>query len=117
MTVALRVAMTMWYQLSVDDVLARLKTDPAYGLRPDEAALRRTTQGLNELTEHGRKSPWRMGWEQLTSMMVVVLLIAAATSVLLGDYQDAVAILIIVVLNAVLGFSQEYRTERALAAL
>jgi Ca2+-transporting ATPase len=109
--------MTMWHQLSVDDVLDRLKTHAAHGLRSDEAMLRMTTQGFNELAEYGRKSSWRMGWEQLTSMMVVVLMVAAGASVLLGDYRDAVAILIIVVLNALLGFSQEYRTERAMAAL
>jgi Ca2+-transporting ATPase len=49
--------------------------------------------------------------------MIVILIVAALASALLGDYEDAIAIAIIVVLNAALGFGQEYRAERAMAAL
>ena len=94
-----------------------LNTDVARGLDEAEAARRLALYGANELIERGRKSPWRILWQQLTSSMVIILLVAAAVSALLGDWEDAIVILAIVVLNTVLGFNQEYRAERAIAAL
>ena len=69
------------------------------------------------MPERGVKSPWLILWEQLTGLMVVILIVAAVVSGVLGDWKDAIAILAIVVLNAVLGFSQEFRAEKAMAAL
>ncbi len=109
--------MTDWYRLDTADVLARLETDREHGLSQTEVALRLATHGPNELVEHGLKSPWLILWEQLTATMVVILIIAAVVSAALGDYKDAVAIMAIVVLNAILGLSQEYRAEKAMAAL
>lgn len=73
--------------------------------------------GPNELVERGLKSPWRILWEQLTAVMMLVLVVAAAIRALSGDYLDAGAILATVALNAILGFVQGYRAERAMAAL
>jgi Ca2+-transporting ATPase len=69
------------------------------------------------LPEQRRQSAWRIVWEQLTSTMVVILIAAAVLSAFLGDYKDTVAIMAIVMLNALLGFQQEYRAEKAMAAL
>ncbi|MDY6877288.1 MAG: cation-translocating P-type ATPase [Chloroflexota bacterium] len=106
-----------WYRLETADVLAHLEADPERGLSQAEAQRRLAEHGPNELIERGLKSPWHILWEQLTAVMVVILIIAAIVSAVLGDYKDAVAILAIVVLNAVLGFTQEYRAEKAMAAL
>ena len=72
--------------------------------------------GPNELVEHGVKSPWRI-LDQFKETMVLVLIIAAVISALLSDWKDAIAILAIVILNAILGFVQEYRAEKAMQAL
>jgi Ca2+-transporting ATPase len=94
-----------------------LSSNAESGLAPAEAQKRLAEQGPNELVERGAKSPWLILWEQLTGVMVVILIVAAIVSGALGDWKDAIAILAIVVLNAVLGFSQEYRAEQAMAAL
>jgi Ca2+-transporting ATPase len=98
-------------------VLHQLEVDPAAGLTEAEVVRRLKEYGSNELIERGVKRPWLILWEQLTAAVVIVLLIAAIASVLLGDYRDSIAIVIIIVLNAGLGFSQEYRAEKAIAAL
>jgi P-type Ca2+ transporter type 2C len=109
--------MNQWYQLKPDDVLAELGTNAVRGLSGPEAAVRLNRYGLNELVDRGQKSPWAILWEQLTALMVIILIVAAIASAALGDWKDAIAILTIVVLNAILGFSQEYRAEKAMAAL
>jgi Ca2+-transporting ATPase len=109
--------MTDWYQWNVADVLKRFESDTEQGLVQTEAQRRLAEHGPNELVEHGIKSPWRILLEQFQETMVIILIIAALISALLGDFKDAAAILAIVVLNAVLGFRQEYQAEQAMAAL
>jgi Ca2+-transporting ATPase len=109
--------MTHWYTHTTEDTLFLLETDPKQGLTQAEAERRIDAHGPNELIERGLKNPWRILLEQLIAIMVVILIIAAVISALLGDYIDAVAIIVIVVLNAILGFTQEYRAEKAVAAL
>ncbi|MFQ5855896.1 MAG: cation-translocating P-type ATPase [Anaerolineae bacterium] len=106
-----------WYHLEVAGVLSHLETDPKQGLSQAEVQRRLAEYGPNELIERGLKSPWLILGEQLTAVMVIILIIAAVISAALGDYKDAIAIMAIVVLNAVLGFTQEYRAEKAMAAL
>ncbi|WP_299027468.1 cation-translocating P-type ATPase [uncultured Thermanaerothrix sp.] len=106
-----------WYQLSSLEVAKQLETDLRNGLSHEEAQRRLGEVGPNELVERGLKSPWRILWEQLTGIMVVILIISAIVSALLHEYTDALVILVIVVLNALLGFSQEYQAEKAMAAL
>jgi Ca2+-transporting ATPase len=108
---------TAWFCMEAEDVLIYLETNPMQGLTQAEAQRRLVEYGSNELIERDRKSPWRILGEQLIAIMVVILIIAAVISALLGDYIDAVAIIVIVVLNAILGFTQEYRAEKAMAAL
>ncbi len=109
--------MDNWYQLEATEVLQKLNTNAETGLSEQEVARRRAEFGPNELVEKGIKSPWKILWEQLTGIMVVILIISAVISIALHEVTDAIVILIIVVLNALLGFTQEYRAERAMAAL
>ena len=108
---------TNWHQLDFHRVLQELGVDPAAGLNDAESTRRLSEHGSNVLVESGIKSRWLILWEQLTALMVVILIVAAVVSALLGDYKDAIAITVIVVLNAILGFTQEYRAEKAMAAL
>lgn len=105
------------YRSDVAAVLRALGTDAKEGLDEAEAARRLRERGLNELVERGGKGPWSILWEQFTSVMVIILVVAAVVSAALGDYEDAGAIMVILVLNTVLGSSQEYRAEKAMAAL
>ena len=108
--------MTDWHLLSSDEALreAASSTD---GLTTQEARRRLVEHGPNELVQKAAKSRWRILLEQFTSLLIVILIIAAAVSAALGDLEDAIAIVAIVVLNALLGFRQEYRAEKTMAAL
>ncbi|HYZ03805.1 MAG TPA: HAD-IC family P-type ATPase, partial [Rubrobacter sp.] len=106
-----------WYMLEAAEVLRALGTDAVSGLSNEEVVRRREEQGTNELEDRGTRSPWAILWDQFISTMIVILIVAALASALLGDYEDSIAIAVIVVLNAALGFGQEYRAERAMAAL
>jgi P-type Ca2+ transporter type 2C len=107
----------VWHTSEVEEVLNAFGTHAASGLSDEEAARRLAEHGPNELEDRGTKRPWVILWEQFTEVMIVILIVAAVVSALLGDYEDSIAIAAIVVLNAVLGYAQEYRAERAMAAL
>ncbi|MCA9211712.1 MAG: cation-translocating P-type ATPase [Planctomycetales bacterium] len=109
--------MTKWHCTTLDDTLQQLDTDASRGLTTEQVEARRHEYGLNELIETGGRSPWRILWEQLSGAMVLLLVFAAIVSMFLHEYTDAIAIMAIVLLNAVLGFAQDYRAEKALAAL
>lgn len=109
--------MNEWWKLSADDCLAKLGSDWKNGLSDGVVRWRLEKYGQNVLIERGIKSPWVILWEQLTGVMVVILLVAGLVSAVMGEYADAAVIAIIVVLNAILGLTQEYRAEKAMAAL
>jgi Ca2+-transporting ATPase len=109
--------MKTWHTLSKEEAANELQTNLARGLAGEIASTRFEEFGPNELVEKGLKSPWKILWEQLTGIMVVILIVSALISLLFEEYTDAIVIMIIVVLNAILGFTQEYRAERAMAAL
>jgi P-type Ca2+ transporter type 2C len=102
---------------TVDQVCARLDTSAARGLTTRQARERLQSCGPNELREKAGKNPLRLLVEQLASTMVLILLAAAALSAALGKSVEAVSILVIVVMFAAIGFFQEHRAERAIAAL
>jgi Ca2+-transporting ATPase len=106
-----------WHCLSPEAATHRLETEPGSGLSEAAAAERREKFGPNELRETQRRNPLVTFLSQFADFMIVVLLAAAVVAGIIGDPVDAVAILVIVFLNAVIGFVQEYRAERAIAAL
>jgi Ca2+-transporting ATPase len=106
-----------WYTYSPDALAAALRTGLAGGLSDQEAKQRLQREGLNELPEAQSPSLLRLFLSQFTSVIIWVLIGAAVISGLLEDWLDAAAILAIVLLNGVLGFVQEFRAERSLAAL
>ena len=105
-----------WHALKMEDVLSHLKVQ-GNGLTSEEAKKRLAYYGPNQLKEAPRPTFLQMLWEQLNNFVVILLIVASVISAVLGDYVEALAIMAIVVLNAVLGIVQERRAEEALAAL
>lgn len=109
--------MSNWYQLNSQEVVQRLDSNVSLGLSTQECHHRLQKIGFNELIEQGLKNPWQILWDQLSETLVIILIVAAIFSNILGDYKDAVGIIAIVVLIAFLGFTQEYRAQKAIANL
>jgi len=105
--------MSNWYQLNSPEVLQQLGRNMSEGLSQEQA----NHHPYNELAEQDIKKPWAILWEQLTETLVIILIFAAIVSGILGDYKDAIGIVAIVVLIALLGFTQEYRAQKAIATL
>ena len=109
--------MRAWHLQSVPESIAALEVDPTQGLATQEAERRLTEHGPNELIDKGSKSPWRILWEQFSATMVLILIGAGLLSIALGKANESISIFAIVILFGLLGFFQEYRAERAMAAL
>jgi Ca2+-transporting ATPase len=106
-----------WHALAPAEVAARLDVDPGRGLEPAEVAIRLATSGRNELTEAPRKPRWQLFLDQFRNVLIAVLIGAAVLAGLVGDFKDTIVIAVVLLINAVLGFVQEDRAERSLAAL
>ena len=105
------------HQLPVPELAAQLSSDAGRGLSEREAKRRLEQYGLNELPKPKRRSFLRVFFEQFRDFMVLVLIGATAVSLVLGELGDAITIILIVIVNAVLGALQEFRAERSLEAL
>ncbi|GMV32792.1 MAG: ATPase [Chloroflexi bacterium] len=105
-----------FHALTAEETLEHLEVHEA-GLTAAEAEKRLAHYGPNQLREAPRPGFLALLWGQINSFVVWLLIIASVVSALLGDYVEAIAIMLIVVLNAVLGIIQEQRAEQALAAL
>ncbi len=104
------------YQKGVEEVLRELNTSRR-GLSSSQAESRRQKYGLNVLKEEKKVNPGKILWEQFTSPLVWLLMAAVVISFFLKEMLDVIIIGVIIVLNAILGFVQEYRAERAIEAL
>ncbi len=108
--------MANFYSKKVEEVLAELKTSLS-GLSSQEAQKRLSEYGFNELQEKKEETLLQMFIDQFKDFMIVILIIAALVSAFVGEYTDAIVIVAIVVLNALLGVIQENRANKALKAL
>ncbi len=108
---------TPWPTLTPGALSGELSSDVRDGLSESEAARRLAAHGSNELPEAPPTSPFALFLSQFSSLIIWVLIGAAIISGFLQEWIDAGAILAIVVINAMLGFVQEFKAERSLAAL
>jgi len=102
---------------TLDEVVSSLETRLDHGLSLQEAQARLALHGPNELAEKPRPGFFAMLWDQFNNYLVMILIAAALVSLLLGEVVDSLAIMFIVLLNAVVGVVQESKAEQALAAL
>jgi Ca2+-transporting ATPase len=105
-----------YYQLDVETTLSELETT-ANGLTSEQAQKRLQQNGPNVIPSKKTQSIWLLFFRQFTDFMIVVLLIAALVSGVIGELVDSLAILVILLLNAVVGTVQEFRAQRSLDAL
>ncbi|RJR50134.1 MAG: cation-translocating P-type ATPase [Desulfobacteraceae bacterium] len=107
----------VYHCVAVDQAASQLETQLEAGLSTQEVEKRQRERGFNELAEKPRPGFLKMLLDQFNNFLVIILIVAAVVSLLLGEYVDAIAIMVIVVLNAVVGVVQESKAEQALAAL
>ncbi|MCP4044576.1 MAG: hypothetical protein GY732_01135, partial [Gammaproteobacteria bacterium] len=106
-----------WYRVSATEATQRLDVNPVTGLSSEEADRRQAHYGLNRLKEIPPRSHWLLLADQFKGLLILILIGAAVLAAAIGDLTDAVVILVVVMINAILGYSQERRAEQSLAAL
>jgi len=107
----------MWHSQIIQQLCDTRQVTPDSGLFEIEIINRRSKSRTIELIRYVLKNPYYILLEKFSETVVGFIIIAAIISVILSDWKDAVAIAVIVVLNAALGFIKEYRAERALTSL
>lgn len=106
-----------WYTRTAEETLVFWDTDKEDGLSTSEVKKRLNKFGFNEIVEKEKTSWWKRLLAQFQDFMVLILLGATLISAFLGEYVDAITILAIVIINAILGFVQEFRAEKSMEAL
>ncbi|HEY3290841.1 MAG TPA: HAD-IC family P-type ATPase, partial [Anaerolineae bacterium] len=105
------------YSHTTHEVLSRFNAELDRGLTTAEAQRRHLAEGANELPASTGVPLWQLFVAQFKDFVVLLLIAASAISIFLGDYIEGLAIIAIVILNAVIGLVQEQRADAALAAL
>ena len=105
-----------WHLLNQHELIEILGAKPD-GLRQADAAEKLSTNGYNELVREKKKPLWLKFLKQFQDFTIIVLMAAAVISGIMGDITDRVIVLMIVLINAIFGFVQEYRAEKAVEAL
>lgn len=107
----------MWYKKSKNEILQELDVDEKNGLSSTEALRRLEKYGKNKLETKKKKTLFKQFLSQLKDVMIYILIIAAMISAFLGEISDALIILLVIIINAVIGVIQESKAEKALDAL
>ena len=105
-----------WHLLPISEITQLLNSTPS-GIDPVVAAERLREQGKNQIEDTKKKSVIKMILSQFSDFMILILVAAAIISGVIGDVTDTIIILAIVIINAAVGFIQEYRAEKAMEAL
>ncbi len=105
-----------WEQMEIKEILEELATSKD-GLSSEEARKRLSKYGENELVEEKKEGPLRLFLNQFMDVLIILLIVAALVSYFIGDLLDSMVILFVVVVNAIIGFMQEYRAEKAMEKL
>ena len=105
-----------WHQEQIEDIFKRLDSGKE-GLTAGEAEKRLQQYGPNELQAKKKKTPVMMFLDQFKDFMIIILIAAAVIAGIIGEMTDTFVIIAIVIANAIIGFVQEYRAERAMEAL
>ncbi|HKZ65622.1 MAG TPA: cation-translocating P-type ATPase [Chitinophagaceae bacterium] len=105
-----------WYSISVEETLKQTGSKPE-GLDDATVQQKLAEHGKNELKAKKKKSPLVIFFRQFIDVMILVLIAAAIVSSFIGEFSDTIVIIVIILLNAVIGFIQEYRAEKAMDAL
>lgn len=106
-----------WHTYSIEETAEKLHTDLKSGIQESVVQQRLEEYGKNELEEKKGRNPIKIFLMQFTSTIVIVLLVAAVITGIIGELRDTIVISIILIINALIGFSQEYRAEKAMSTL
>jgi len=106
-----------WHTKDVKELIEIFKSDAKTGLSEEEAKSRLEKYGKNKLVRIEKTSWYKVFLRQFTDVLILILFAAAVISLVIGEIGDAITILVIIILNGVLGFVQEFKAESAIEAL
>ena len=107
----------MWFSKSTEEVLKEINVNPSQGLTDEEAKARLLKYGANKLTGKKKKSILQLFFTQLQEWLIYILFAAVIITLLMGEYIDAIIIILVIITNAVLGVIQEIKADKAIDAL
>ncbi|KAJ2751642.1 hypothetical protein IWQ56_006853, partial [Coemansia nantahalensis] len=108
---------SLYFDRTVEKLVAMYRTDVASGLAPEQVEERRAFYGRNELPRPARRPWWKIVWVQLTDLMVLMLGAAIIATAIDGEWKSSIVLGVVVVLNTVVGAWQEIKASRTLSAL
>ncbi|OJF94578.1 cation-transporting P-type ATPase [Alkalibacterium sp. 20] len=110
-------AETKWFHLSSEETEKETETDTQTGLNDQEVKKRQEEYGLNKLPKKKKTPVWVKFFRQFNDVLIYILLFAAVVTFILGHYADTVVILLVAIINAVIGYVQERKAEKALEGI